>query len=97
MKIRNGPPLVQVLPPQSTASPLTEPAGEIARIVRHLEVMTVPHIEAAKRIGYLLGAHDLAAIIDALEAEAQALDRTLWLVCLKAWRVRLNLNKKRTA
>jgi hypothetical protein len=135
MKIRRGPAL-QILPPQAPARRLTDPAGEITRIVRHLEVMTVPHIEAAKRIGYLLGAHDIHAVIDALEAEAQgldpnphldcpsevrrhqrqslyeellsepsnifrtsrvddettryeALDCTLWLACLKTWRLRL--------
>lgn len=136
MKIRRGAPL-QILPPQAAGQRAATPATEMVRIVRHLEVMTVPHIEAAKRIGYLLGAQDLHAIINALEAEAQglnpaphldcpnevrrhqrqslyeellgepsnifrtakvddettryeALDRTLWLACLKAWRLRLD-------
>jgi hypothetical protein len=140
MKIRRGAPL-QILPPQASAQPVATPATEIVRIVRHLEVMTVPHIEAAQRIGHPLGAQDLHAIIDALEAEAQglnpdphldcpdeirrhqrqslyeellgepsnifrtskvddettryeALDRTLWLACLKAWRLRLEPKTK---
>jgi hypothetical protein len=140
MKIRRGAPL-QILPPQAAAKNISAPSGEIVRIVRRLEVMTVPHIEAAQRIGYLLGAQDLHAIIDALEAEAkglnpaphldcpdeirrhqrqslyeellgepsnifrtskvddattryEALDRTLWLACLKAWRLRLEPKTK---
>jgi hypothetical protein len=135
MKIRRGAPL-QILPPQGNAKNVSAPASEIVCIVRHFEVMTVPHIEAAQRIGHLLGAQDLRAIIDALEAEAQglnpaphldcpdeirrhqrqslyeellgepsnifrtskvddettryeALDRDLWLACLKVWRLRL--------
>lgn len=43
------------------------------RVVKRLQALIVPHIDAAKKMDRLLGAADLKAVIAALVAEADGL------------------------
>jgi len=83
LKIRSGSELVEEFFPETPAGPLVvdnRPA-EIRRVVKRLRVLLAPHFESASRMGIVLSADDIQAVLDALISETEGLNPSPHLQC----------------
>lgn len=83
MKIRSSTQIVEGLFPEATQGRLKvkNASAEVRRVMKRLMVMLTPHFESAQRMGVILGADDLRAVIQALIAEADQLSPDPHLQC----------------